>query len=64
MATKGKSFCTTMGASVDFADEDLRRLIVNATHHLLGLEVPAKADVAFVDPFSPTMYFRAEERLL
>ncbi|MFN0079283.1 MAG: PVC-type heme-binding CxxCH protein [Prosthecobacter sp.] len=52
----GKSFCTTMGASVDFADEDLRRLIVNATHHLLGLEVPAKADVAFVDPFSPTMY--------
>lgn len=52
----GKSFCTTMGASVDFADEDLRRLVVNATLHLLGLEVPAKADVAFVDPFTPTMY--------
>jgi len=52
----GKSFCTTMGASVDFADEDLRRLIVNATLHLLGLEVPAKADVAFIDPFNPTMY--------
>lgn len=54
--TTGKSFCTTMGASVDFADEDLRRLIVNATLHLLGLEVPAKADVAFIDPFKPTMY--------
>ena len=54
--TAGKSFCTTMGASVDFADEDLRRLIVNATLHLLGLEVPAKADVAFIDPFKPTMY--------
>jgi mono/diheme cytochrome c family protein/glucose/arabinose dehydrogenase len=52
----GKSFCTTMGASVDFEDEDLRRLIVNATLHLLGLEVPAKADVAFIDPFKPTMY--------
>jgi mono/diheme cytochrome c family protein/glucose/arabinose dehydrogenase len=52
----GKSFCTTLGASVDFADEDLRRLIVNATLHLLGLEVPAKATVAYIDPFKPTMY--------
>ena len=54
--TKGKSFCTTMGAAVDFQDENLRRLIVNAAHHLLGLEVPAKADVGFVDPFNPTFY--------
>lgn len=54
--TQGKSFCTTMGASVDFIDEDLRRLIVNAAYHLTGLDVPAKADVAFVDPFKPTMY--------
>ena len=52
----GKSFCTTMGASVDFADEDLRRLIVNASFHLLGLEVPSKAKVDFIDPFNPTMY--------
>jgi len=52
----GKSFCTTMGASVDFADEDLRRLIVNAALHLLGIEVPAKAKVDFIDPFNPTMY--------
>lgn len=54
--TQGKSFCTTMGAAVDFVDEDLRRLIVNAAYHLTGLEVPAKADVAFIDPFNPTMY--------
>lgn len=54
--TQGKSFCTTMGAAVDYIDEDLRRLIVNAAYHLTGLEVPAKADVAFVDPFNPTMY--------
>ncbi|MCB1091422.1 MAG: ThuA domain-containing protein, partial [Verrucomicrobiae bacterium] len=54
--TQGQSFCTTMGASVDFNDEDLRRLIVNAAYHLTGVEVPAKADVAFVDPFQPTFY--------
>ena len=54
--TKGKAFCTTMGASTDFADEDLRRLVVNVSYHLLGKKVPAKADVNFVDPFTPTAY--------
>ncbi len=54
--TKGRAFCTTMGASVDFADENLRRLVVNAAHHLVGLAVPAKADVGYVDPFTPTFY--------
>lgn len=53
---KGKAFCTTMGASVDFANEGLRRLIVNAALHLTGLAVPDKADVQFVDPFEPTFY--------
>ena len=28
---KGRAFCSTMGAAVDFVSEDLRRLIVNAT---------------------------------
>jgi hypothetical protein len=54
--TKGQAFCTTMGASVDFKNEDLRRLIVNATYHLSGKSVPAKADVTYVDPFEPTFY--------
>jgi hypothetical protein len=54
--TKGKAFCTTLGASVDFADEDLRRLIVNAAFHLIGRKVPEKADVAYVDPYEPTFY--------
>ena len=54
--TKGRSFCTTLGASVDFADENLRRLIVNAAHQLVGAPVPEKADVAFIDPFKPTFY--------
>jgi hypothetical protein len=52
----GTSFCTTGGASVDFVNEDLRRLIVNAALHLTGSEVPTKADVAFVDPFYPSFY--------
>ena len=54
--TKGKAFCTTLGASVDFADEDLRRLIVNTAYHLTGAKVPGKADVGYVDPFEPTFY--------
>ena len=54
--TIGHSFCTTAGASVDFVDEDLRRLIVNATIQLTGGKVPEKADVEFVDPFYPTFY--------
>ena len=54
--TKGQAFCTTLGASVDFTSEDLRRLLVNAVYHLSGLKVPAKADVSYVDPFEPTFY--------
>jgi hypothetical protein len=54
--TKGMTFCTTMGASVDLVSDDLRRLIVNATYHLTGLDVPAKADVDYVDPFYPSFY--------
>lgn len=54
--TKGKAFCTTLGASKDYADEDLRRLIVNTAHHLTGLKIPAKADVSYVDPFNPSDY--------
>lgn len=53
---KGQAFCTTMGASVDFLCEDLRRLVVNAAYHLLKIPVPPKADVRFVDDFEPTFY--------
>jgi type 1 glutamine amidotransferase len=54
--TKGRAFCTTMGASVDFMSDDLRRLIVNASYNLTGLEVPKAAKVDFVDPFYPSFY--------
>jgi hypothetical protein len=52
----GQSFCTTGGASVDLLNEDLRRLIVNAACHLLGRDVPEKANVDLVDPFYPSFY--------
>lgn len=52
----GRAFCSTMGAAVDFVSEDLRRLLVNAVYEFAGKPVPAKAEVAFVDPFTPTFY--------
>jgi hypothetical protein len=45
-----------MAASVDLKNEDMRRMIVNAAYFLSGLNVPAKADVTYVDPYEPTMY--------
>ena len=54
--TYAKSFCTTGGASVDFLNEGLRRMVINAVYFLTGNKVPAKADVDFVDPFYPSFY--------
>jgi hypothetical protein len=49
-------FCTTMGAATDLKNEGLRRLVVNAIFWGLEVDVPKKADVAFVDSFEPTAY--------
>ena len=49
-------FCTTMGAATDLLNESLRRLIVNAVYWGFALEVPARADVAFVDAYAPSPY--------
>ena len=54
--TQGQAFGTTMGASVDFLNEDLRRLVVNASLFLTGAEVPKKANVEPIDKFEPTFY--------
>jgi hypothetical protein len=51
-----KIFTTTMGAAVDFENEGLRRLLVNACYWTVGLEVPAKASVEYVGEFKPTMF--------
>jgi type 1 glutamine amidotransferase len=48
--------CTTMGSATDLQNEGLRRLLVNAAYSFTGLEVPAKADVAYVDPYQPLFY--------
>lgn len=49
-------FCTTMGAATDFVDEDLRRLVVNASFWCLRMEaqIPDKANVDLVSAFNPT----------
>ena len=53
---KGRAFCTTMGASTDLVAEGSRRLVVNAMFWCLGMEIPAKTDITFVDPYEPTEY--------
>ena len=54
---EGKAFTTTMGSATDFANEAVRRLVVNAAYSLTGLEVPeGGADVAIIGDFEPTKY--------
>lgn len=54
----GRVFTTTMGASVDFESEDLRRLLVNACYWALGLEdeVAESSNVDIVGEYNPTMF--------
>ena len=49
-------FCTTMGAATDLANEGLRRMVVNAVLWGFELEIPARTDVRFVDPYAPSPY--------
>ena len=51
-------FCTTMGASLDFQSEGLRRLIVNAAYWCVEMEnkIPEKSDVDYVGKYEPTFY--------
>jgi hypothetical protein len=51
-----KVFCTTMGAATDLQSEGLRRLVVNAVYWGLNINIPAQADVTYVDEYKPTMY--------
>ena len=55
---KGKAFATTMGASIDLVNEDLRRLIINASYWAVGLEsqITEKLDVEIIGVFQPTMF--------
>ncbi len=52
---QGRSFATTAGASLDWQNEDLRRLMANAMLALTGHEkqIPEKTNVSFVSPYTP-----------
>ena len=52
--TSGAAFTTTMGSAQDLRNEAMRRLIVNASYHLLGMDVPAAATVDTVGPYNPS----------
>jgi type 1 glutamine amidotransferase len=54
--TENKIFCSTLGAATDLQNEGVRRMVVNAIYWGLGMDIPEKADVSYVDPFEPTMY--------
>ncbi len=47
---------TTMGASTDLLDENLRRLVINGVFWGLEMDVPAKADVAISDTWKPSPF--------
>jgi hypothetical protein len=54
--TTNRILTTTMGAATDLENEGLRRLLVNAVYWGLGLDVPASADVRYVDEYEPSFY--------
>jgi len=49
-------FNTTMGASSDLDDENLRRLVVNGCYWGLDLEIPKEAKVSIPESWKPTFY--------
>lgn len=57
----GQSFTSTIGSSTDMADEDVRRLFVNATYYLIGLDVPEDASVELVGSYNPTAYMSHDD---
>ena len=54
--TTNRILTTTMGSATDLENEGLRRLVVNGVYWGLGLDVPARADVSYVDEYVPSFY--------
>jgi hypothetical protein len=54
--TKGRAFCSTIGAANDLPSEGTRRLLVNASYWAVGLEdkIPAQSNVALVGEYKPS----------
>ena len=53
---EGKSMTSTIGASADMLDEEVRRIFINGVFFLLDLEVPTKANVDLVGAYNPTAF--------
>jgi Trehalose utilisation len=54
--TTNRIVTSTMGSATDLENEGFRRLVVNGVYWGLGLDVPARADVAYVDEYQPSFY--------
>jgi hypothetical protein len=54
--TTNRILTTTMGSATDLENEGLRRLVVNGVSWGLGMDVPARADVSYVDEYIPSFY--------
>lgn len=54
----GMAFASTMGSSLGFQSEDLRRLVINASFYLLGMEQTITPDLnmEIVGNYAPTMF--------
>ena len=54
----GRAFTTTMGASQDFANAGVRRLLVNAVYWATGLEsqIPSETNVDLVGVYQPSPF--------
>lgn len=54
----GKLFASTMGSSLDFQSEDLRRLVINSAFMLMGMsdEITPNLSVEYVGTYQPTMF--------
>jgi len=55
-----KVFTTTLGSGIDFQDEDLRRLLVNATYWVTELDIPEKARVDYASKYEP-QHFKSKK---
>jgi len=54
--TTNRILTSTMGSATDLENEGLRRLVVNGVYWGLGLDVPARAAVGYVDEYQPSFY--------
>jgi hypothetical protein len=54
--TTNRILTSTMGSATDLENEGLRRLVVNGVYWGLGLDVPVRADVTYVDEYVPSFY--------